>query len=236
MVPDAPVVHQSARLLRYAEVLESLRSRGLLFACDCSRQQLAAAAAAREPDTAEAERCCVGDCRVRQLNPERAAIRIDLHDQEMREVVDRSLGAVAFDPRRHRDLVLRRRDGVFTYHFCVTVDDHDSGVTDVVRGSDLFGATSWHLGLGSALGWPAQRYLHVPVVVEPDGSKLAKSRHSLAAQAVRPIATLHSTLRLLGQRVPALAADATVPMVLGAAAEGWDPARFAGKVSCALPA
>jgi glutamyl-Q tRNA(Asp) synthetase len=172
---------------------------------------------------------------VRQLNPDRAAIRIDLRDREMRQVVDRSLGAVAFDPVRHRDLVLRRRDGVFTYHFCVTVDDHDSGVTDVVRGADLFAATSWQLGLGSALGWPAPRYLHAPVVVEADGSKLAKSRHSLAAQAVRPIATLHSTLRLLGQRLPALDADATVPMVLAAAAQNWDPGRFAGNVSCVLP-
>ena len=82
---------------------------------------------------------------------------------------DRSLGAIVFDPSLHRDVVIRRRDGIMSYQLAVVVDDALQGVTDVVRGADLLPSTAWQLALQHALELPRLRYLHLPVLTEKDG-------------------------------------------------------------------
>ena len=136
---------------------------------------------------------------------------------------DRSGRDVHFDPALHTDVVVRRRDGVIAYQLAVVVDDADQGVTDVVRGGDLLSSTPWQLGLQQALGLLPPRYLHLPVVVEPGGAKLAKSRRALPLEAAAAPSLLRRALELLGQPAPDASAADDVESIWPMAIARWDP-------------
>lgn len=215
---------QSERLAAYTSAIETLRSRVPLFACDCSRRDR----------LAEAEDGCLRDCRERRVDPLRSAWRADLSALTPLTVMDRSLGEIRFDPAVHRDVIVRRRDGLPAYALAVVVDDAARGVTDVVRGGDLLAGTSWQVGLHLALGLTPPRYLHLPVVVEANGEKLAKSRHAVALDPQRVTDTLRLALSRLRQPEP--------PRELGAASarellewssSHWDPNAFVGLAAVA---
>ncbi len=118
--------------------------------------------------------------------------------------------------------MVRRRDGVFAYQLAVVVDDAAQSVSDVVRGRDLLESTAWQLGLQSALSLPTPRYLHLPMVVEPDGTKLGKSRHSLPLDAIAAPGLLRNALQLLGQPPPAVAVS-DLEAIWRSAIAAWDP-------------
>src|SRR5690606_7297340 len=100
------------------------------------------------------------------------------------------------------DFVIRRRDGLCAYQLAVVLDDGWQGVTDVVRGADLLDSTPRQLYLQELLGLPQPRYMHVPLVVQPDGNKLGKSYRSPALQPQQAGAMLLRALRALGQQPP----------------------------------
>lgn len=214
---------QSQRNSFYEAAIEQLGAKHLLFRCACTRRELAA----------EGEPCCLRDCRGRALDPRESALRVDLTAIPPMTVQDRSLGAIVFDPRVHRDVVIRRRDGIITYQLAVVVDDALQGVTDVVRGADLLASTAWQIALQHALDLPALKYLHLPVLTERDGGKLAKSRHAASVSEVEVIPALQQTLRWLRQDWPTL--ETTQPDEwLRRAALSWDPTRFAGIAAVAI--
>jgi glutamyl-Q tRNA(Asp) synthetase len=93
--------------------------------------------------------------------------------------------------------VIRRRDGIHAYQFAVVVDDAWQGITDVVRGADLLQSTGWQVTIATGLKLPVPRFLHLPVVVEADGSKLAKSRRSMALDSLDPLQALELGLSIL---------------------------------------
>jgi glutamyl-Q tRNA(Asp) synthetase len=128
------------------------------------------------------------------------------------------------------DFVLRRRDGYASYQLAVTVDDAAHGVTDVVRGLDLWPQTPRQVRLQEALGLARPRYLHVPLVVEPDGSKLAKSRRSPAIEANAGF-QLEALLALIRHPPPDPLRGAPVAELLGWAVGAWDVARLRGSQS-----
>lgn len=219
-----PLWRQSTRLERYHQALGRLKRRIPLFHCQCSRRQLAA----------EGEACCVGNCRTVQRDPCESALRADLSGLDPLVTYDRSLGEVRFDPAVHNDVIVRRRDGVFAYQFAVVIDDADQSVTDVVRGADLLESTPWQLGLLQALGLRVPRYLHLPLVVEADGQKLAKSRHAVKVGDTDVVQRLREALRDLQQtEVPA---EIREPQeLLKIAATQWQPERFKGVREIRLP-
>jgi len=227
LVPARPVTRQSDDTHRYAAALAALEARGLLFSCDCSRRELAAAGAP--------EPCCLRDCRTRRPPATDAALRADLSALHPMSREDRSLGAIRFDPALHRDVIVRRRDGIVAYALAVVVDDAEAGVTDVVRGGDLFEGTGWQLALHQALALEPPRYLHLPVVVEPDGTKLAKSRRSVPLDADAASRNLVQALDWLRQPVPAELRAGDIAAGLAAAAAQWDIARFSGLAEIRLP-
>lgn len=102
-------------------------------------------------------------------------------------------GAVAFQDRvwgrqEHvpgQDPILRRRNGEAAYPLAVVLDDHRDGVTEVVRGADLLAATAVQICIAEALGLPRPSYLHVPMILGPDGRKLSKSHGSTELRALR---------------------------------------------------
>lgn len=98
---------------------------------------------------------------------------------------DELAGGVAADPLAAGDVVLARKDAAASYHLAVTVDDAAQGVTHVVRGRDLFGATHIHRLLQALLGLPTPVYRHHPLLLGPDGERLAKRHNAPTLAALR---------------------------------------------------
>ena len=199
------LVFQSDRLALYAAALERLRALGLVYRCFCTRAEIAASSVAPHG----AVPVYSGTCRA--LSPVEVAARrhephcwrIDMAAALARTGPlrwhDAVAGDVAADPAAQGDVVLARKDAAASYHLAATVDDADQGVTDVVRGVDLFAATHVHRLLQALLDLPTPRYHHHPLLVDAAGRRLAK-RHgapSLAAMrlAGEDGAALAETLR-----------------------------------------
>jgi glutamyl-Q tRNA(Asp) synthetase len=212
---DGPVQYQSRRTAHYAEALRSLTAQGATFECSCPRS-------ARDPDSGYP-----GTCRGGPTRPGPTATRFRVADQEL-SFQDRAQGVCAFSLRERGDVVIRRRDGAFAYQLAVVVDDALQGVSDVVRGADLLDSTPWQLALQTALSLPTPAYLHLPLIVEPSGAKLAKSRRSLALDGRSAGRQLHEALRLLRQDPPAKLELEPAATVLDWACRNWRPERFQG--------
>jgi glutamyl-Q tRNA(Asp) synthetase len=215
---------QSVDLDGYQAGLDQLSRAGRLFRCACSRRAIHDAGLAAEPR-------CVGNCRNRQSNIGSGALRFDL-GPELRasccRFIDELQGEQNLPADDYQDVVVRRRDGTFSYQLAVVVDDHRDAITDVVRGGDLLTSTPWQLALAAALSQPSPRYGHLPVVVEPDGRKLAKSRHTVAIDAARVGPNLHAVLQLLRQSPPAELALWPAPQIWSWAAANWTPSKLRG--------
>jgi glutamyl-Q tRNA(Asp) synthetase len=213
---DGEVEFQSRRTALYAESLESLRVIGRTFECGCSRRELA--------DTAETG--YPGTCRDAPPRCGPTATRFRVDDAAVVSWTDRVQGECHFDLGTLRDPIIRRRDGVFAYQLAVVTDDAAQGVSDVVRGADLLESTAWQIHLQQALGLPTPRYGHLPLIMEAEHGKLAKSRRSLALDPVRASDQLGEALGLLNHPPPAELQRAAPTVLLAWAIEHWNLDRF----------
>jgi glutamyl-Q tRNA(Asp) synthetase len=197
---DGEVVHQSDRSDRYAAALDDLRALGLTFQCSCSRLQLA-----------EDERY-PGHCRNGPLKPGTpCATRVRV-DQATIQFSDRIQGTFRQDVAATvGDMLVRRRDQLFAYVLAVVVDDAAQRVTHVVRGADLLDNTPRQMHLQQLLGLPAPDYAHVPLLLEPDGRKLAKSSRSVQLDGGTPLPLLIKVFDLLNLSPPPELDLATIP-------------------------
>lgn len=159
-----PIVRQSDRDDVYRAALDMLRRTHHVYACDCSRAQIARRAGT---ETAASNEDYDGFCRTRGLA----------------EGANRGLRVQMVDGG---DLLLRDRDGNWTYHFAVTVDDIDHQITHVIRGDDLRSSTERQLQLRRMLGSNSTpSYLHHPLIVKPNGEKLSKSASDTGVRDLR---------------------------------------------------
>jgi glutamyl-Q tRNA(Asp) synthetase len=204
---DGPVEYQSTRTAHYAAALERLRAAGLTFECSCTRRERAGGG-------------YPGTCRGGPTRPGPTATRFRMEDGTS-AFTDLVQGECRFDLGRLGDVIVRRRDGLIAYQLAVVVDDALQGITDVVRGADLLDNTPWQLALQQALGLPRPRYAHLPLITEPGGAKLAKSRRSLPVRPGRGGAELHGALILLGQAPPATLKSEPAAEVLRWAQAHW---------------
>ena len=183
--PHAPY-RQSLRLARYDAAVERLLADGRAFRCWCSRAEVARAAAAPHGPADDGPRY-PGTCRVRTTPPprdRRPSVRLRV-DAELVEFSDGVHGTHRGDPASEiGDFIIRRADGIPAYQLAVVVDDAAMGITDVVRGDDLLGSTARQLLLYRALGLPAPRFAHVPLVLGPDGARLSKRHGAVALRAL----------------------------------------------------
>jgi len=181
---------QTERLARYAEVLKQLIQAGRVYPCVCSRSEVAQAASAPHESSAPHENSLLalegpiypGTCRDKPLAPEeidqkeKFAWRWRFSPGKI-EWQDAIQGTMTASPiQQLGDFVIARGDGTPAYQLAVVVDDHDMGVTEVVRGADLLCSTYRQLAILQHLGWSIPNYYHVPLMVGPDGRRLAK-RH-----------------------------------------------------------
>jgi glutamyl-Q tRNA(Asp) synthetase len=212
----------------YAAALARLDQRGLVYPCFCSRSEIARLSnGQRDPDGAPlypgtCRPLSPAEARDRMARGDKAAFRLD-----MQRAVDAGPaclcwteygeGAVPSQPSAAPevwgDVVLRGRDLAASYHLAVVVDDALQGVTDIVRGRDLFAATAVHRLLQGLLGVPAPRYRHHRLVLDRSGEKLSKSRQSWS------LAELRATGLTPGEVRAALGfgsgADAELPVAFG---------------------
>ena len=181
LASDGEVRFQSRRLASYAEAGERLKAMGLLYPCRCTRAEIAAAATAMGPDGP----VYPGTCRHRpgtseSVDPDGAAWRLDvkraLDLTGPLEWTDGVAGTQPATPEIFGDVVLLRKDLPASYHLAATLDDTADGVTLVTRGMDLFPASHVHRLLQALLELPVPIWHHHPLLIEPDGRKLAKRR------------------------------------------------------------
>jgi glutamyl-tRNA synthetase len=173
---DGPVLHQSSRRDAHEEALAHLEAAGLTYPCYCSRREVREAAAA--PHGPLPEGAYPGTCQElsdrersrREREGRRPALRLRAGGIAV-TVSDRLHGPVT---RVVDDLILRRADGLVAYNLAVVVDDHDQGVQEVVRGDDLLDSTPRQAHLCDLLGLDRPQWAHVPLVLGPDGDRLAK--------------------------------------------------------------
>ncbi len=195
---DGPVAYQSQRTSSYADALAHLRALGLVYACGCSRKQIAETAR-RGIDGL----VYPGTCRGRHLDARDKALRLIVPEARI-IFADREQGHIACDVAREcGDFVLRRADGVHAYHLAVVVDDAEQGITHIVRGADLLASTPRHIVLQGLLGIPVPEYRHLPVVLDARGDKLSKQTLATPVDDHAPLAGLRAAATFLGLPVAA---------------------------------
>jgi glutamyl-Q tRNA(Asp) synthetase len=204
---EQPVRRQSEHTDDYRAALARLDAMGLVYPSFESRAEIAMMVAGRDakghwqrdPDgvplypgnaktltTAERERRMASEPYALRLDMQAALVRAGaLSWQETGAGPAGETGTIAGDPAAWGDVILARKDAPTSYHLAVVVDDAAQGVTDVVRGHDLFHATSVHRLLQALLGLPGPRYHHHRLILDADGKKLSKSTAATGLRELR---------------------------------------------------
>jgi glutamyl-Q tRNA(Asp) synthetase len=226
---DGDVLYQSTRRDAYRDAIDRLTTLGRTFRCSCTRRDLASMT--NEEDTLAP--AYAGTCRQGPTKAGPTSLRFRASDAPV-SFDDLYLGKQRF--AGFGDVVVERRDGIATYQLAVVVDDAFQSVTRVVRGADLLASTPWQIELQEALGLSRPIYGHLPLLTEPDGSKLSKSRHSLPLELTTIPRALTTTLTYLSQAPPAELALSSVKDVWKWAFAHWDPQALAGNTGVRLSA
>ena len=195
---DGPIVRQSERTAAYEAALETLRRRGYVYPCSCTRRELREVSRPGVHGPVYPGFCRQGPRRRRPVHAWR--VRVASGAVAFR---DRRCGDVGQDLEREvGDFIVRRADGWFAYQLAVVVDDAWQGITEVVRGEDLLDNTPRQLYLQSLLDLPRPDYLHLPVVRNRRGEKLSKQTRAPALDDGRAQGNLLEALGFLGLDPP----------------------------------
>jgi glutamyl-tRNA synthetase len=194
---DGEPIYQFSRAARHREIAEQMLATGHAYRCYCTPEDLAKM---REKARAEGRtRLYDGHCR--ELNPADAprgispAIRLKAPLTGETVIDDQVQGRVVWQNENLDDLVLLRSDGTPTYMLAVVVDDHDMGITHIVRGDDHLTNAARQKQIYEALGWIVPVMAHIPLIHGPDGSKLSKRHGALGIDAYRAMGYLPAAMR-----------------------------------------
>ena len=194
---DEPAVFQSAHLARHAEIARMLLAQGRAYHCYCTPEQLEAMR-----HRARAEGRTTGyDGRCRDLNPSHApagvapVIRLKAPRAGETVIEDAVQGTVRVANSQLDDMVLLRSDGTPTYMLSVVVDDHDMGISHIIRGDDHLTNAFRQTQIYHALDWPVPAFAHIPLIHGPDGAKLSKRHGALGVDAYRDQGFLPEAMR-----------------------------------------
>jgi glutamyl-Q tRNA(Asp) synthetase len=219
---DGAVMYQSRRRDAYETALALLKHGGVLYACGCTRKEIADSSILGIEGPVYPGTCRPG------LPPGREARALRVHtDHVAIEFVDRVQG-----PQRSvlqsdiGDFVVKRADGHYAYQLAVVVDDAEQGMTEIVRGADLLASTARQIHLQRLLGVPMPEYLHLPAAVNVRGEKLSKQTFAKPLARTNPVLVLWRALEFLGQNPPPEWRDATRDELWQAAFAGWNEDRI----------
>ncbi|HYC04842.1 MAG TPA: glutamate--tRNA ligase [Azospirillaceae bacterium] len=194
---DGDAISQFERKDRHAEVAREMLAKGRAYYCYASQEELDAM---RERQKAEGLPLRY-DGRWRDRDPSEApagvkpVIRLKAQTEGETVLQDSVQGEVRVRNDQLDDMVLLRGDGTPTYMLAVVVDDHDMGVTQVIRGDDHLTNTFRQLQIYDAMGWEAPKFAHIPLIHGPDGAKLSKRHGALGVDAYRDMGYLPEALR-----------------------------------------
>jgi glutamyl-tRNA synthetase len=194
---DGDVIYQFSRAARHAEVAHELLAKGLAYRCYATPQELEEM---REKARAE-KRPPRYDGRWRDRDPSEApagapfVVRIKAPEAGETVIEDAVQSRVVFPNKDLDDFILLRSDGTPTYMLAVVVDDHDMGVTQIIRGDDHLTNAARQKHIYEALGWEAPKLAHIPLIHGPDGAKLSKRHGALGVDAYRGMGYLPTALR-----------------------------------------
>ncbi len=194
---DGEVVMQSERMARHAEVARQLLAQGRAYHCYCTPEELDAMRerARKEGRPVRYEgtwRDRMADGPVPNVPP---VIRLKAEQAGETVIEDRVQGRVVVSNQQLDDLIILRSDGTPTYNFSVVVDDHDMGITHVIRGADHLTNAFRQTQIYRALGWAEPVFAHVPLIHGPDGAKLSKRHGALGVETYRDMGYLPEALR-----------------------------------------
>jgi glutamyl-Q tRNA(Asp) synthetase len=228
---DGQIVRQSTRPDAYHAALHELRQQGHIYACACSRREIADSGVSGiegyvYPGTCREALPAGRAARAWRVATEGAVIAFD---DAVQGRIEQDLGGAI------GDFVLYRADRVYAYQLAVAVDDAEQGITDVVRGADLLDSTPRQIHLQRLLRLPTPRYAHLPVAVNERGEKLSKQTRTHPFDTRHAGVALVQALRFLGHDAPQDLEKATVREVWEWAAMNW---RLAGvpRARCAYAA
>ena len=221
---DRETEPQSKRSAVYDKYFDSLKERGLLYPCYCTRSQLHSVNA---PHLSDGTYVYPGTCRNLKDPPpgRKPAWRVCVPDKVW-TLEDRVQGHYELNLATDcGDMVVRRADGVYVYQLAVTVDDGEAGVTEVVRGMDLLSSAPRQMYLQELFGFPHPEYGHVPMLLAPDGRRLSKRDKDLDLGELRKNVTaeqLIGTLAFAGGLI-----DRNIPISAKELAKefSWDKLR-----------
>jgi glutamyl-tRNA synthetase len=194
---DGDIVFQFARAAHHAEIARQLLAAGHAYRCWCTPEELEAMRA-----RAKAEKRSIGyDGTWRDRDPATApagvtpAIRLKTEREGATTIQDRVLGEVTVENRELDDLIILRSDGTPTYNFSVVIDDHDMGITHVIRGNEHFRNAFRQTQIYRALDWLVPEFAHIPLIHGADGSKMSKRHGALGIEEYRAMGYLPEALR-----------------------------------------
>ena len=194
---DGEPIYQFARAKRHAEVAHELLEAGKAYRCYATPEELAAM---RERAMKES-RAPGYDGAWRDKGPKDwpkgkpYAVRLKAPREGETSVADHVQGHVTWANKDLDDMVLLRSDGTPTYMLAVVVDDHDMGITHVIRGDDHFTNAARQTQLYHAMGWHVPSFAHIPLIHGPDGAKLSKRHGALGVEAYRAMGYLPDAMR-----------------------------------------
>jgi glutamyl-tRNA synthetase len=190
-------VFQFQRAARHAEVARDLLAKGRAYRCYATQEELEAMRAEQKAKGLPVRY----DGRWRDRDPSEApagapfVLRLRAPTEGATVVMDGVQGEVRVENAQLDDMVLLRSDGTPTYMLSVVVDDHDTGVTQVIRGSDHLTNTFRQWQLYEACGWTPPAFAHIPLIHGPDGAKLSKRHGALGVDAYRDLGMLPEAMR-----------------------------------------
>ena len=194
---DGEPVYQAQRVERHAEVARTMLAQGKAYHCYCSPEELTEM---RESARAEG-RPMRYDGRWRDRDPSEApagikpVVRLRAPQEGETVIRDKVQGDITIANAQLDDMVLLRSDGTPTYMLAVVVDDHDMGVTHVVRGDDHLTNAARQMQIFQAMDWPVPVFAHLPLIHGPDGAKLSKRHGAVGAEAYREMGFLPEAMR-----------------------------------------
>lgn len=222
---DGPVIYQSQCINHYREALHFLETLGLIYACSCTRKEIADSAlfgfqGVIYPGNCRSSLHSQHDNRPKAVRIKTNADRIEFQDRlqgKFCQSIENEIG----------DFVLKRSDGIYTYQLAVVVDDGWQGITHIVRGADLLGSTPRQIFLQQLLRYPTPHYLHLPVVTTNQGEKLSKQTLAHPVDAKNPLPQLIAALDFLGQDPPLELIESDLDSFWQWAINNWSVTRIA---------
>ena len=218
---DHETAPQSQRSEVYDRYFEKMMDEGLLYPCYCTRSQLHSVNA---PHLSDGTYVYPGTCRTLTEPPagRKPAWRVMVPDKEW-SFRDRVQGDYSLNLATGcGDMVVRRADGVYVYQLAVTVDDGESGVTEVVRGMDLLSSAPRQMYLQELLGFSHPEYGHVPMLLAPDGRRLSKRDRDLDLGELRKRMTAEELIGHLAFAAKLIEKDAPISAAELASQFNWD--------------